>query len=88
SLELGMTEALSLLQKRQEIGRMSAVDMAKTLASIHPTLHYASVADAQIVVEAVFENPKVKASVLAETEALLADHAVLSSNTSTIPISL
>lgn len=29
SLELGMTEALSLLQKRQEKGRMSAVDMAK-----------------------------------------------------------
>nr|MBO8919022.1 hypothetical protein [Proteus mirabilis] len=39
---------------------MSAVDMAKTLASIHPTLNYASVADAQIVVEAVVENPKVK----------------------------
>ena len=53
--------------------------MAKTLASIHPTLNYASVADAQIVVEAVVENPKVKASVLAETEALLADHAVLAS---------
>lgn len=88
SLELGMTEALSLLQKRQEKGRMSAVDMAKTLASIHPTLNYTSVADAQIVVEAVVENPKVKASVLAETEALLADHAVLASNTSTIPISL
>lgn len=88
SLELGMNEALSLLQKRQEKGRMSAVDMAKTLASIQPTLNYASVSDADVVVEAVVENPKVKATVLAETEALLADHAVLASNTSTIPISL
>lgn len=88
SLELGMNEALSLLQKRQEKGRMSAVDMAKTLASIQPTLNYVSVSDADVVVEAVVENPKVKATVLAETEALLADHAVLASNTSTIPISL
>lgn len=88
SLELGMNEALSLLQKRQEKGRMSAVDMAKTLASIQPTLNYASVSDADVVVEAVVENPKVKATVLAETEALLADNAILASNTSTIPISL
>ncbi|MGA3701170.1 fatty acid oxidation complex subunit alpha FadB [Enterobacteriaceae bacterium TYF_5] len=88
SLELGMNEALSLLQKRQEKGRMSAVDMAKTLAFIQPTLNYASVSDADVVVEAVVENPKVKATVLAETEALLADNAILASNTSTIPISL
>lgn len=88
SLELGMNEALSLLQKRQEKGRMTAVDMAKTLSSIQPTLNYASVSDADIVVEAVVENPKVKATVLAETEALLADNAILASNTSTIPISL
>lgn len=88
SLELGMSEALSLLQKRQERGRMSAVNMAKTLASIHPTLNYANVADAEIIVEAVVENPKIKASVLAETESLIADNTVLASNTSTIPISL
>lgn len=88
SLELGMNEALSLLQKRHEKGRMNAVDMAKTLASIQPTLNYASVSDADVIVEAVVENPKVKATVLAETEALLADNAILASNTSTIPISL
>ncbi|MEQ4924234.1 fatty acid oxidation complex subunit alpha FadB [Proteus hauseri] len=88
SLELGMNEALSLLQKRQEKGRMSAVEMAKTLASIQPTLNYASVSDADVVVEAVVENPKIKSAVLAETEALLAETAILASNTSTIPISL
>lgn len=88
SLDLGMNEALSLLQKRQEKGKISATAMAKTLASIQPTLNYANVADANIVVEAVVENPKVKAAVLAETEALLADNAILASNTSTIPISL
>ncbi|QAV23485.1 fatty acid oxidation complex subunit alpha FadB [Proteus hauseri] len=88
SLELGMNEALSLLQKRQEKGRMSAVDMAKTLASIQPTLNYASISDADVVVEAVVENPKIKSAVLAETEALLSETAILASNTSTIPISL
>lgn len=39
-----------------------------------------------MIVEAVVENPKVKAAVLAEVEALIGEDTVLASNTSTIPI--
>ena len=38
------------------------------------------------MIEAVFEDPKVKAQVFAEIEPHLADGALLGSNTSTLPI--
>ncbi|MDP4530207.1 fatty acid oxidation complex subunit alpha FadB [Alkalimonas delamerensis] len=86
ALELGMGEATKLLAKQVERGRLDAVGMAKVIASITPSLSYESVKDADIVVEAVVENPKIKGAVLKETEALLSDDAILTSNTSTISI--
>lgn len=85
-LDQGMAEAGKLLSKRVERGRMAAADMAATLARIRPTLDYQGFEDAQVVVEAVVENQKVKQQVLTECEALLPDDAVLCSNTSTIAI--
>lgn len=86
SLILGMNEAAKLLNKQLERGKLDGLKMAKVLSTIQPTLHYSNIENAQIVVEAVVENPKIKASVLAEAEALLSAETVLASNTSTIPI--
>ncbi|MDX1304221.1 fatty acid oxidation complex subunit alpha FadB [Photobacterium sp.] len=88
SLELGMNEAAKLLNKQLERGRIDGIKMAKVLSGITPSLHYADAEDADIVVEAVVENPKVKAAVLAEVEGKVSDNAVITSNTSTIPINL
>ncbi|ANI29576.1 multifunctional fatty acid oxidation complex subunit alpha [Yersinia entomophaga] len=86
SLDLGMNEAAKLLNKQLERGKLDGLKMAKTLATIHPTLDYAGIERAQIIVEAVVENPKVKAAVLSEVEGLIGEETVLASNTSTIPI--
>lgn len=86
ALQLGLSEAAKHLQKRVDKGRLTVEKMAETLNRIVPTLKYAEVADADVVVEAVVENPKVKDAVLAETEALLREDAILASNTSTISI--
>ncbi|NGN99998.1 fatty acid oxidation complex subunit alpha FadB [Grimontia sp. S25] len=88
SLETGMKEASKLLNKQLERGRLNGLKMAEVLASITPSLHYAGIEQSDVVVEAVVENPKVKAAVLSEVEALLPEGAVLTSNTSTIPIDL
>ncbi len=88
ALELGMGEAQKILGKGMKIGKVSAEKMAKTIASIKPTLNYEDVKPVDIVVEAVVENPKVKDSVLTEVESLIADDAILTSNTSTISIDL
>jgi 3-hydroxyacyl-CoA dehydrogenase/enoyl-CoA hydratase/3-hydroxybutyryl-CoA epimerase/enoyl-CoA isomerase len=86
ALDLGMSEATKHLAKRVEKGRMKPDAMGKTLAMIRPTLNYGDFGNVDIVVEAVVENEKVKKSVLAETEGLLKDGAILASNTSTISI--
>jgi 3-hydroxyacyl-CoA dehydrogenase/enoyl-CoA hydratase/3-hydroxybutyryl-CoA epimerase/enoyl-CoA isomerase len=88
SLDLGMTEASKLLNKRLERGRIDGFKMAGILASITPSLHYAGINQADIVVEAVVENPKIKGAVLSEVEQQLSPDTVITSNTSTIPINL
>ncbi|NCO46169.1 MAG: fatty acid oxidation complex subunit alpha FadB, partial [Vibrio sp.] len=88
SLNLGMTEASKLLNKQLERGKIDGFKMASVLASITPSLHYAGIEQADVVVEAVVENPKIKAAVLSEVEANVGEDAVITSNTSTIPINL
>ena len=88
SLDLGMGEAAKLLNKQLERGRIDGLGMAKVLAGITPSLHYAGAEEADVVVEAVVENPKIKAAVLSEVEGLVGEDTVITSNTSTIPINL
>lgn len=86
SLDLGVNEAKKLLNGQFERGKITADKMATTLASIHPSLSYAGIENAQVIVEAVVENPKNKAAVLSEVESLITSETILASNTSTIPI--
>lgn len=86
ALELGVKTAAGLLDKQVERGRLSESAKAKVLGAISPQLDFAGFADVDLVVEAVVEQPQVKASVLVEVEHQLSEHAVLTSNTSTISI--
>lgn len=88
ALELGMNEAIKILSKGVKLGKLTADKMAKVVATITPTLDYSNVKHTDLVVEAVVENPKVKDSVLQEVESIIADDAILTSNTSTISIDL
>ncbi|MET4163536.1 3-hydroxyacyl-CoA dehydrogenase/enoyl-CoA hydratase/3-hydroxybutyryl-CoA epimerase/enoyl-CoA isomerase [Marinobacterium sp. MBR-111] len=86
ALKLGINTATGLLNKQIEKGRLDEAGKQKVLGSIQPTLEYIDFHDVDIVVEAVVENPTVKASVLAEVEKSVPENAVLTSNTSTISI--
>lgn len=85
-LDLGMSEANKLLSKRVNRGRMTVEKMGEVLNNIDPTLSYDNFDSADIVVEAVVENPKVKNIVLAEVEQAVSADTVIASNTSTISI--
>ncbi|GAA4255572.1 3-hydroxyacyl-CoA dehydrogenase NAD-binding domain-containing protein [Dactylosporangium darangshiense] len=63
------------------------VDQA-LLDRITPTSEVADLAGADLVIEAVFEDPGLKHKVFAEIEGVVAPDALLCSNTSTLPISL
>ncbi|WP_298444566.1 fatty acid oxidation complex subunit alpha FadB [uncultured Ferrimonas sp.] len=86
ALDLGLNEAAKLLGAQVARGRMKADKMAGVLNSIVPSLDYSAVKHADVVVEAVVENPKVKAMVLAEVESHVSKDAIVTSNTSTISI--
>ncbi|WP_444996410.1 fatty acid oxidation complex subunit alpha FadB [Aliikangiella sp. IMCC44359] len=88
ALDLGMNEAIKILNKGVQLGKVTPEKMAKVVASITPTLEYSTVKQADLVVEAVVENPKVKDTVLQEVESVLSEDAILTSNTSTISIDL
>lgn len=86
ALTLGLTEATKLLNKKVSRGRMSTDKMAGVLNSIVPSLSYDTIKGADVIVEAVVENPKIKGIVLAETEEQVSEDTIIASNTSTISI--
>jgi 3-hydroxyacyl-CoA dehydrogenase/enoyl-CoA hydratase/3-hydroxybutyryl-CoA epimerase len=75
-----------LVAKDVERGRSTQAKGDALLSRITPTTDPAAAAGAEIVIEAVFEDPTVKAEVMAEIEPHLAPDALLASNTSTLPI--
>jgi 3-hydroxyacyl-CoA dehydrogenase/enoyl-CoA hydratase/3-hydroxybutyryl-CoA epimerase len=82
----GKAHVKDLLDKAVSRGRMTVEKAAAALALVTPTTDYALLSGADIVIEAVFEDRKVKAEVTAKAEAVLGDTAVFGSNTSTLPI--
>jgi 3-hydroxyacyl-CoA dehydrogenase len=67
-------------------GRLSQQQMDERLARIEPTLNYDRFAEADIVVEAVFEGMALKKQVFAELDKATRPDAILASNTSTLNI--
>lgn len=66
--------------------RLSADEADAALARVTTTTELAAVADADLVVEAVFEQEDVKRELFHTLDGLVRDDAVLASNTSAIPI--
>ncbi|MCG9739308.1 fatty acid oxidation complex subunit alpha FadB [Shewanella insulae] len=88
ALDLGLNEAAKLLTAQINRGRSTPAKMAAVLNNITSTLDYNALKQADVVVEAVVEHPKVKSTVLAEVEQVVGEEAIITSNTSTISINL
>ncbi|AZS74174.1 3-hydroxybutyryl-CoA dehydrogenase [Streptomyces lydicus] len=67
-------------------GKLAASDAEQALARITTTTDLEAAADADIVVEAVFERIEIKREIFQALDKLVKDEAVLASNTSAIPI--
>lgn len=86
--EKGKMYSNNLLQKRVSKGRMKSEEMAAILDRIKTTDNPNDVAGSDLIIEAVFENPELKAKVTKETEAVLGADKIYGSNTSTLPITM
>ena len=84
--EKGKDYARRLVEKAVKRGKLTEEKGDALLARIHPTDNYDDIKGADLVVEAVFENPELKAEITKKAEAMLGDDAVMGSNTSTLPI--
>lgn len=81
-----LERGLGIIRKNYTItvqkGRMSEHDMDKRLALISGTTDYADLADVDLAIEAVFENPDIKKEVFAKLDAACKPGAILATNTS------
>jgi 3-hydroxyacyl-CoA dehydrogenase/enoyl-CoA hydratase/3-hydroxybutyryl-CoA epimerase len=83
----GKAYSEGLLDKGIQRKKVTAEKKAEVLGRIHATTDYAALARCDLIVEAVFEDPKVKAEVTAKVEAAVGADCVFATNTSTLPIS-
>jgi len=86
ALDLGMAEAGKLAAKQVSAGRMTARKADAVVSSIRPQLDYAGFTQADVAVEAVVEDIRIKKAVLAEVEAAARPDTIIASNTSSLPI--
>ena len=85
--EKGKAYAHTLMTGQINKGRAKTADRDALLARITATGDYEALKDCDLVIEAVFEDPRVKAEVIAKVEAVIGADVIFASNTSTLPIS-
>lgn len=83
----GKSHAADLLDKAISRKKSTPEKKAEVLGRILATTDYAALAGCDLVVEAVFEDPGVKAEVTKKAEAAIGPDAIFATNTSTLPIS-
>ena len=74
------------LSRLVERGRCSEDDRSTTLGRISATEHLADLAECDLVIETVAEDLTIKKHVMAELGSHLADHTIIATNTSTLPV--
>ncbi|MGO4704878.1 3-hydroxyacyl-CoA dehydrogenase NAD-binding domain-containing protein [Microvirga sp. 2MCAF38] len=85
--EKGKAYSHKLMSDQIMKGRAKTADRDALLARIKTSADYKDLSDCELVIEAVFEDPKVKAEVIEKVEAAIRPECIFASNTSTLPIS-
>jgi 3-hydroxybutyryl-CoA dehydrogenase len=83
-LERGMSAITTSLDKFVEKGKLSQADRAATAARIKATTDLADVKECDLVIEAIVENVEVKTALFRRLDELLAPHAIVCTNTSSL----
>ncbi|WP_172371314.1 3-hydroxybutyryl-CoA dehydrogenase [Sporosarcina jiandibaonis] len=86
SYEKGLAVISKNLSRNVEKGRMSEDEKTGVLGRITKSLDLQDAKNADIVIEAAVENMEVKRSIFAKLDEIAPDHAILASNTSSLPI--
>ncbi|MBX3197825.1 MAG: enoyl-CoA hydratase/isomerase family protein [Labilithrix sp.] len=82
----GLRYVKELLDSRARKGSMSARDRDAAFGRLSGAIDYSGLRNADVVIEAVFEDLALKHSVIRDVERRVRDTCVIASNTSSIPI--
>jgi 3-hydroxyacyl-CoA dehydrogenase / enoyl-CoA hydratase / 3-hydroxybutyryl-CoA epimerase len=82
----GKAHSQKLITDQINRGRATSADRDALLGHIAATPDYAALKDCDLIIEAVFEDRKVKEEVIAKAQAAIGDQTIFGSNTSTLPI--
>lgn len=86
SLEKGLERIRSNYQSSVSKGKLTPAQCEQRCALIVGVDHYAAIAQADLVIEAVFEDMQVKQSVFEQLDQVMKTGAILASNTSTLDL--
>ena len=84
--EKGKAHSQKLVTEQINRGRATTADRDALLARISATADFVALKDCDLVIEAVFEDRKIKEEVISRTQNVLGEEAIFGSNTSTLPI--
>jgi 3-hydroxybutyryl-CoA dehydrogenase len=85
-LARGLDRVSKSLTTAVDRGKLSASDRDAAFARIRGTTTFEDFADCDLVIEAATENPEIKKRTFTELDGVCPPHAILASNTSSIPI--
>ncbi|WP_100009858.1 3-hydroxybutyryl-CoA dehydrogenase [Lentibacillus sediminis] len=86
SLHRGMQNIDKLLSRAVAKERITEAEKKETLERLTPTSELRDVSNCDFVIEAVVENIDVKTRVFSDLDSYAPEHAILASNTSSLPI--
>jgi len=86
AVDAGLVAIRGEYERRVKKGRMTAEAAEERVALIQGSVNYDDVADADVVIEAVFENMALKKEIFATLDDTCKSGAILASNTSTLDV--
>jgi 3-hydroxyacyl-CoA dehydrogenase/enoyl-CoA hydratase/3-hydroxybutyryl-CoA epimerase len=86
SADKGKAHSHKLVTEQVNRGRATSAERDALLARITATADYGALKGCDLVIEAVFEDRKVKAEAIGKAQAAIGTGAIFGSNTSTLPI--
>lgn len=84
--EKGMQAIKKNLARQVEKNKMDSREMEETIGRLELSSDIDNAAKADLIIEAAVENMEVKSQLFAELDQLAAEHAILATNTSSLPI--
>jgi 3-hydroxyacyl-CoA dehydrogenase len=86
ALDRGLATIRKNYENSAKKGKLTTEQVEQRMRLITPTLDYGDLKDADLIIEAVFEEYSVKQSVFSQIDAVAKSGAILASNTSTLDV--